>query len=174
MRKTVTVFGSSIPSDCDKEYLIAYELGKTLALNGYDVCTGGYQGTMDAVSKGAVEYGGKAIGVTVDLFNASPSKHLTREVECSSLFERILKLVELGDAYIILNGGTGTLLELSVIWEYVNKGLMNKKPIVCYGKMWDKIVASMEERINEEKRETGLVKYLTDLNECVGFIRNNI
>ncbi|MCP5062634.1 MAG: LOG family protein, partial [Ignavibacteriae bacterium] len=45
-------------------------IGKLLAQNNFNVCSGGFQGIMDAVSKGAKEYGSEAIGITVDLFNA--------------------------------------------------------------------------------------------------------
>ncbi|MCB9247843.1 MAG: hypothetical protein H6613_04515 [Ignavibacteriales bacterium] len=53
--KTVTVFGSSMPKPGEEEYENAYLIGKLLAQKGFNVCTGGAQGIMDAVSKGAVE-----------------------------------------------------------------------------------------------------------------------
>lgn len=174
MKKTVTVFGSSIPRENDEEYKIAYLLGKKLAVNNFNICTGGYQGIMDAVSKGAIEEGGEAIGITVNIFNSDPSKYLTKRIDCSSLLQRIEKLIELGDAYIILNGGTGTLVELSIVWEHINKGLMNNKPVVCLGQMWNEIVAVMEKRIAFEKRETGLVKCVYKIDECVDYIKSSL
>ena len=63
-RKIVTVFGSSRPGEGDEEYLLAYEVGKNLALNGFTVCNGGYAGIMEASARGAKEAGGKTIGVT--------------------------------------------------------------------------------------------------------------
>lgn len=174
MKKIVTVFGSSIPREHDEEYTIAYQLGKKLVVNNFDVCTGGYQGIMDAVSKGATDEGGEAIGVTVDHFKSSPSQYLTQNIVCSTLIERIAKLIELGSAYIILNGGTGTLVELSIVWEYLNKGLMINKPIVCLGQMWNEIINPMEKRIKFEKREAGLIKCISDIDECVEYIKNSL
>jgi hypothetical protein len=174
MAKIVTVFGSSQPLPGDEEYQAAYKLGKLLGEAGVSVCTGGYQGIMDAVSKGAVEKGQAAIGITVDLFNAKPSKYLSKQIECHTLFERINKLVELGDAFIVLRGGTGTLLELSVVWEYVNKNLLDDKPIACHGAMWKPLIKLVDERMRFEKRDTGLVNYFENVDNCAGFILKSI
>lgn len=170
MKKTVTVFGSSMPRTGDAEYESAFRLGKILAENNLNVCTGGFQGIMDAVSKGAAPAGAEAIGVTVKIFNANPSKYLTREIKCDTLFERLTKLVELGDAYIILNGGTGTLLELSLVWELMNKNLLADKPCAAIGPVWKSIVSAMEGQIEREMRKTNLVKCFDTVEECSEYI----
>lgn len=169
-QKTVTIFGSSIPKPGSLEYETAETLGKILAQNGITVCSGGYQGIMDAVSKGAVENGGKAIGVTVNLFGSTPSKYLTEEIVCRSLFERIETLIKKGDAYVILQGGTGTLVELSIVWELINKKLINKKPVASHSTMWKEIVYVMEEQIEKENRETGLIKCFDEITDLADYI----
>jgi uncharacterized protein (TIGR00730 family) len=166
LKPVITVFGSAHPKVGDEEYEIAYKLGKILGQAGFSVCSGGFQGIMDAVSKGATENGGDAIGVTVDLFTAMPSKYLTEEIKCDTLLGRIEKMVELGDAYIILNGGTGTLVEFSIVWEYVNKKLMSAKPILAHGKMWKPLIDEIDKRMVFENRQTGIVKYLNNIEEC--------
>jgi len=163
-----------MPKPGDEEYQTAYQLGKILGKNGLDVCTGGYHGIMDAVSKGASEMGTKAIGVTINIFNAKVSSHINEEIRCSSLFERIEKLVELGDAYIILQGGTGTLVELSIVWEMFNKNLMNEKPIACHGKMWKDIVDIIDDRMKFEKRKHGLIYLTENIEDCAEYIISNI
>lgn len=168
--KFVTVFGSSIPRPGDAEYETAFQLGKRFAENEINVCSGGFQGIMDAVSKGAVENGVQAIGVTLDLYNSMPSRYLTKEIRCNSLFERLNNLLEIGDAFVVLQGGTGTLLELALVWEFMNKGLMNEKPFVCHNSMWKSIVEIMEKQILKEKRKTGLIKCFDDVNDCADFI----
>ena len=117
MNKTITVFGSAIPGEEDAQYKFAYQLGVALAKNGFNICTGGYGGIMDAVSKGSYDNAGFVYGVTVDLWEKDPNPYITVEIREEKLFERITKLIELGDAYVILQGGTGTLLELAAIWE---------------------------------------------------------
>lgn len=174
MNKTVTIFGSSLPKEGDAEFENAFLLGKLLAQSGLNVCTGGYRGIMHAVSKGAVENGGKAIGVTVDLWGSVPSEYLTEEIKCKTLFERISKLVEVGDAYVILRGGTGTLLELAVVWEFMNKNLLVKKPIICHSDMWKSFIEIMEAQIKHEGRETGIVKHFDSIQEIADSIISSL
>ena len=168
--KTVTVFGSSMPEEGDIEYQNAYELGTRLGKAGLNVCTGGYCGIMDAVSKGATEQGREATGVLINGLNAMPSRYLTNKIECPSLLDRLSKLIETGNAYIVLNGGTGTLLEFSAIWEFMNKGIDDLKPAACCGEMWKGIVSIMDERMKYEGRETGMIKWFKDINECADYI----
>ena len=174
MKKIITVFGSSLPKGGDEEYESAYRLGGFLATNGFNVCTGGYQGIMDAVSKGAAENGGEAIGVTVDLWGSTPSKYLTKEIKCNSLFERISKLVDLGDGYVILQGGTGTLLELSVVWEFLNKNLLKAKPVACHSTMWKEIVSVMEKQIEHEGRRTNLITCFDNIEQICVYLNEMI
>ena len=170
----ITVFGSSAPKPGEEEYETAYQLGKILGANGFNVCTGGYQGIMDAVSKGASESGGKAIGVTVDIFGAKVSEHIHEEIDCPTLFERIEKLVQLGDAYIILRGGTGTLVELSIVWEMLNKNLMQTKPIACHGEMWKSLVTTFDERMKYEKRKYGFIFLSNSIEDCANYIMEKL
>lgn len=173
-KKFVTVFGSSIPKQGDEEYDTAYQLGKKLAENKLNICCGGFQGIMDAVSKGAVENGAEAVGITLDFYNAVPSKYLTKVIKCNTLLERLQKLIETGEAYIVLQGGTGTLVELALAWEYMNKGMITDKPFACHSSMWNDIVNVMERQIAKEGRKTGLVKCFDDIDGCAEFIIENL
>ena len=170
VEKYITVFGSSIPKEGDAEYEVAYKLGKILGSNGFGVCSGGFQGVMDAVSKGAVENGSRAIGVTLNIYNSTPSKYLSENIVCSSLFERLTKLIEIGEGFIVLQGGTGTLLELALIWEYINKSMVVEKPFACHGDLWNKIAPIMEAQIEREKRKTGLLKCFNLIEDCADYI----
>ncbi|MFZ6032855.1 MAG: LOG family protein [Melioribacter sp.] len=172
--KFVTVFGSSVPKPGEEEYETAYLLGTLLAQSGLNVCTGGYKGIMDAVSKGASEAGAEAVGVTLDIYNSVPSKYLTKEIKCHTLFDRLENLINIGEAYVILQGGTGTLVELAIVWEFMNKKMMPKKPVACHGQMWTEIVNFMESQIKKEKRETGLIKCFSDIEKCAGYIINSL
>ncbi len=170
MKKFVTIFGSSIPKPGDDQYECAYNLGKKLAQADLNVCSGGFQGIMDAVSKGAVECGAEAIGVTLDIYNSNASRYLSRQIVTHSLFERLKILIETGDAFVVLQGGTGTLVEMSLVWEYMNKGMIAQKPFACHGSLWKEITSLMEKQILAEKRKTGLLKSFEDIDDCAEFI----
>jgi uncharacterized protein (TIGR00730 family) len=174
MKKIITIFGSSKPVNNEEQYLTAYNLGKQLALSGFDICTGGFNGIMEAASKGAVEGGSEAIGVTVNLWNGRTNKYLTKEIVCETLFERIDKLIEIGDGFVVLQGGTGTLLELAAVWEYFNKGLLDQKPIACHSKIWKVIVSEMNEQMKLEGRNFEMVKAFDSTEEITNYLKANL
>lgn len=173
MRKTITVFGSSKPVETDEQYKIAYELGSLLAKNRFDVCSGGFLGIMEAVSKGALENGAETTGIIVGHWGSEANKFVTREIKCNTLFERINKLIEAGDGYVILQGGTGTLLELAAVWELSNKGLMDHKPIACHSSMWKEIVSVMSKQMKLEGRDDNIVRSFNTVEEIVNYLVTN-
>lgn len=139
--KTVTLFGTGRAGPGDSAYTLAYETGKQLALAGFVIANGGYGGTMLAAAKGAAEAGGQVIGVTCSAFKGTANEHTTRKIVTGSLDERLATLVELGQAYVVLPGGTGTLLELAMVWELRNKGFLTAdKPIILVGGFWKFLV----------------------------------
>jgi predicted Rossmann-fold nucleotide-binding protein len=97
---------------------------------------------MLAAAKGVAEAGGEIIGVTCSAFKSSrANKYVTREIVTGSLDERLDTLVKLGCAYIVLPGGTGTLLELAKVWELKNKGFLKAdKPIILLGGFWKPLI----------------------------------
>ena len=173
-RKTITIFGSSKPEESEDEYKIAYELGRLLGKQNFDVCTGGYYGIMEAVSKGAVEEGSVATGITVKGWSRKGNSFLTKEIMCNTLFERLYKLIEYGDAYVILQGGTGTLLELAAVWEFANKGAMDKKPIACHSSMWQGIISIMNIQMKKEGRSRELVKTFENVEEIADYLSEHL
>jgi uncharacterized protein (TIGR00725 family) len=142
MIKVVSVFGTGTARPGDKNFLLAQRLGGLLAGAGFAIANGGYGGIMEASAKGASEAGGEVIGVTCSAFGQSGvNKFVSREIVTTSLNERLDTLVKLGNAYVVLPGGTGTLLELALVWELKNKGfLIEDKPIILLGKYWGVLI----------------------------------
>ncbi|MHC4270757.1 MAG: LOG family protein, partial [Planctomycetota bacterium] len=110
--KIITIFGSGRIRPQEKTYKLAFELGSLLAGAGFVIANGGYEGTMLAAAEGANKAGGKVIGVTCSAFGQTKANAYTSEVIVTdSLDNRLDTLVKLGQAYIVLPGSTGTLLE---------------------------------------------------------------
>jgi uncharacterized protein (TIGR00730 family) len=141
--RAVTVFGSGRCRAGSAGYREAYETGRLLAQAGFTVVNGGYGGTMEAGACGARDAGGRTVGVIARYFSSRANPAIERTVLVGTHGERLLRLIELGDAYIVLKGGTGTLDELITVWEYVNKGILKERPIVLIGGFWRKIIDSV-------------------------------
>ena len=146
--KIITVFGSSRPEDGHADYAEALELGRALALAGFAVCTGGYGGVMEAVSRGARESGGRVLAVTSSFFRSRANQWVEEETRVATWQDRLFELVRLGDGYVACKGGTGTLVELAVVWEMLNKKAMESRPFVVLGDFWQPIL----DRVREVER----------------------
>lgn len=140
--KTITIFGTGRAKPGDGAFQLAYEIGELLAQAGFTIANGGYGGTMLAAAKGASQAGGKTIGVTCPAFGrGGANEYISREIVTHSLDERLDTLIRLGQAYVVLPGGTGTLLELAKIWELKNKGFLGAdKPIILVAGYWKFLV----------------------------------
>jgi uncharacterized protein (TIGR00730 family) len=138
--RIVTVFGSSRPQENDAEYEEARELGRALATSGFSVCSGGYGGVMAAVSRGSKEGGGKTYGVTAEFFRARANAWVDVEVRVATWQERLFELIRMARGFVACKGGTGTLVELAVVWEMLNKSVMTGKPLAVLGNFWAPII----------------------------------
>jgi uncharacterized protein (TIGR00730 family) len=148
--KTVTIFGSSIPGEGTEIYQEAQQLGRRLALAGFAICNGGYGGLMEASARGARESGGHTIGVTCNVWTATANRWIAEEVRTRTFMERLLTLIERGDSYIVLPGGTGTLAELALVWEMMNKSALSRsvggrKPLVVMTPYWQPVIECLEQ-----------------------------
>ena len=148
--KTVTIFGSSLPGADSAAYAEARRLGGLLAERGLVVCNGGYAGLMEASSRGAREAGGHTIGVTCSIWPSPPNRWVAEEVRTRSFSERIITLIERGDAYIVLPGGTGTLAELALAWEMMNKASLSRtvggrKPLLVMETYWRPVIDCLKQ-----------------------------
>ena len=142
----VTVFGSSRPREGDADYEEARILGRALARHGFSVCSGGYGGVMEAVSRGAKEASGRTVGVTADFFkNAKLNPWVDEEVRLQTWEERLFELIRRADAFVACKGGTGTLVELAVVWEMLNKTVMSAKPFAVLGEFWRPVLDRVRE-----------------------------
>lgn len=136
----ISVFGGSQPREGDSAYEEAMLLGRLLAQRGHTVLTGGYIGTMEAVSRGAHEAGGHVVGVTCEEIEAwrpvKPNRWVKEERRRKSLIERLQALVEESDAAIALPGGPGTLTEIALTWNLMIVESRHRSPLILVGRGW--------------------------------------
>lgn len=158
-RPIVAVYGSARIEATDSRYASARAIGAALAGAGLVVATGGYEGVMGAVSRGAHEEGGEVIGYTVSAWDGLPANQwVTRVVDSPDLFER-LRLFAKADLMIALDGGIGTLTEIAVSWNLLQVG-STAQPLLMVGDEWVDLVAFVERRLVVDARDLALVRTL--------------
>ena len=178
--KHITIFGSSRCVKGDQEYIFAESLGNMLGKLGHNVATGGYQGTMEAISKGASKHNVSVIGVTVpslfsnmskNSFEVKANKFINKEIKTESLSIRIHHLLENSKAIIVLPGKIGTLTELIVAWNtnYLYNISKDKDviPIFLKKKYWKEIIDNMPK---DMELNSNFFEYYKNVEELEKFI----
>jgi uncharacterized protein (TIGR00730 family) len=146
-RHLVTVFGGSRCGPDSPEYAQALELGRLLVESGFDVCSGGYYGVMEAISRGAHEAGGHVTGFTMNQFKAAPNSYLRKIVPSRDFYERLQGLIPQSVGYVALRGGMGTVTEISLVWNQLQTGVLASRPLVLLGACWPSIIACMRQHL---------------------------
>src|SRR5512138_555821 len=136
----VSVFGGAQPKEGEAAYSEALDLGRMLAERGHTVLTGGYIGTMEAVSRGANEAGGHVIGVTcedIELWRkVKANSWVKEEIRKKTLVERLHTLIHESEAAFALPGGAGTLAEISLMWNLMIVESLHRRPLILIGRGW--------------------------------------
>ncbi len=172
MSRRVAVFGSSRVDETHPLYRDAYELGRGLAEAGFEVVTGGYEGAMEAVSRGAREAGGAIHGVTLSLFDPlKPNPWLTAEVRARLLGERLDRFYDLADAFVVLPGGTGTLLEFAYVWNLAVIGALNHRPILLLANPWRPVVDFLARHLIIIPEDLQHLTFVETAKDAVSYLR---
>ncbi len=176
----VSVFGGSQPKEGDAAYVEAMELGRLLADRGHVVLTGGYIGTMEAVSRGAHAAGGHVIGVTCEDIETwrptKPNAWVIEEIRKKTLTERLHTLIHESDAALALPGGPGTLTEISLTWNLMIVESLHRRPLILIGDGWqsvlDQFFQSLDTYVPAHQRE--ILSFAKDVQTAVKLLESSV
>lgn len=176
-KKVIAVFGGSSPQPGSPAYRDAYAVGRLLAERGFAVATGGYSGTMTAVSQGAAEIGGHVIGVTSDQIEQfrplRPNQWVQEEIRYPALQERLIHLVRNNEGMIVLPGGIGTLSEMALAWSYLQVGEISARPLVLIGKHWRDVVTGFVDPLYVRADHLQLLYFADSPLDAVDYVANH-
>lgn len=150
---SVALFGCSDGVAGEPNFESARATAKIIAESGRRIVNGGGPGVMLAATLGAKEGGGKSTVVyyaphhAVKFEGKASLNMADKHYKESNYIMRTKKLIELGDAYIVFNGGTGTISEFAMSWGVARLYFGHHKPLILYGEFWKKIMKSFEENM---------------------------
>ena len=174
--RIISVFGSSAPQPGSAAYEEARLVGELLAQAGFAVATGGYAGTMTAVSQGASEAGGHVIGVTsaqIEQFRPlGANRWVAEEIKYETLRDRLLHLVTKSDGMVVLPGGIGTLSEMTLAWSFLQVGEVAPQPLVLLGQLWRQTIQSFYTSDYVREKDMALLSYADSPETAVAHIVN--
>mgnify|MGYP001572943726 CR=1 FL=1 len=167
MIKSVAFFGYADAKPKSKLYQEAFATAKVLAEQGYTIVNGGGPGVMDASTQGANAGGGKTVAVTFSPKGAPGFEGryirnvVDKEVKTTNYIERMFKLMEEADTFVIFRGGTGTISEFGTAWVLARLYYGHHKPFVLYGDFWHEIVTVLMKHMKMRGTERKVFKIVT-------------
>jgi uncharacterized protein (TIGR00730 family) len=157
--RNISFFGDANIPKSDQTYKDAYNVAKALAEKGYTIINGGGPGVMNAATQGAEAVHGETISVTFSPTDAPgyEGKYLgnvtDEEIATTNYIERMFKLIEHGDMFIIFKGGSGTLSELGTAWVLAKLYYGHHKPFILYGRFWEEVIDTLRRNLNIDNEE---------------------
>lgn len=144
--KSVAIFGSADIDQNTPLYQSAFDVARSLAENGYKVVNGGGPGVMEAATQGAESASGETLTVSfipkdATFFEAASSDNKADvDIRVNNYVKRLNGLVNHSDAFIIFQGGTGTLSEWAMVWLLAHIYYGHHKPFILYGAFWNEVM----------------------------------
>jgi uncharacterized protein (TIGR00730 family) len=141
-RYRVAIFGSARANPGTFVYDEVKRAAAAFAAMGCDIVTGGGPGLMQAANEGAKEAGAPgSVGIRVDLpFEQDVNPFVEQAFEHETFFTRLHHFVIASDAFVVVPGGIGTVLEMLMVWQLLQVRHIDDVPLILVGKMWKGLV----------------------------------
>lgn len=145
----ITIFGSARSKPGDADFNTAELLAAELVKMGYGVITGGGPGIMEAANKGAIEAGGKSVGVCIELpFEEKPNPYSNTTISFRYFFVRKVMFVKYAYGTIIFPGGLGTLDEFFETITLIQTKKVKPFPVILYDSgYWGGLISWLEKTV---------------------------
>ncbi len=175
--KNIAFFGDAGVKKNTPLYKQAYDVAKLLASEGYTIVNGGGPGVMDAATHGAEEVGGETLTVTFYPENAPgfEGRYVgnipDKEIVTTDYINRMFKLLEHGDMFIIFRGGSGTISEFGAAWVLAKLYHGHHKPFILYGRFWKDIIRCLRMNLDLGREELDVFKIVERKEEVLPTIK---
>jgi uncharacterized protein (TIGR00730 family) len=142
-RYRVTIFGSARVGSDHWVYSAVRDTAAELTRLGCDIVTGGGPGLMQAANEGAklastTGTSQESVGIRVELpFEQDVNAFVTQAFEHKTFFTRLHHFVLVSDAFIVMPGGIGTVLEAMMVWQLLQVQHIHDTPLILVGHFWD-------------------------------------
>ena len=103
---------------------------------------------------------GKYVGNIVD-----------KEIKTKNYVERMFKLLEHADMFIIFRGGSGTISEFGTAWVLAKLYYGHHKPFILYGDFWLEIIDTIRKKMNIDKVELSVFEIVAKKEEILPTIK---
>jgi len=171
--KKIAFFGDSQVKENDPVFKDAFEIAKMLAEAGYVIVNGGGPGVMYAATSGAQAAKGETLTITFAPEGAKefegryPRNVGDEELVTTNYVERMFKLLEKADMFLIFKGGSGTISEFGTAWVLAKLYYGHHKPFLLFGEHWLGIIDCLKKNMNIDQTELAVFDICTKISEVL-------
>lgn len=171
--KSVSFFGCACGEKGDPHVDGAYRTAQEVAKSGRRVVNGGGPGVMLAATQGAKSVGGRTTAVyyrpelATKFEGGYAANHADEAFEEANYVLRTKKLMELSDAYIVFNGGTGTISEFGMAWGVSRLYFGHHRPVILYGDFWHHLIGDFKEHMLIRPEELAVLTIVSTPDEAL-------
>lgn len=174
----VTIFGSARLDPSSPAYHAVRQLAAELTTLGCDIVTGGGPGLMQAANEGAASVDPKArersVGIRIELpFEQHINPFVGQAYQHRTFFSRLHHFMIVSDAFVVVPGGVGTMLEMSLAWQLLQVRQLYATPLILIGKMWTELIEWGRRSMLQEGHELASAVDFT-IPHCVGGIEEAV
>ena len=145
------------------------------------ICSGGGPGIMEAANRGAMEAGGKSIGLSIELpHEQRPNDYISPELSFMFhyFFMRKLWFAQLAKALIVFPGGFGTMDERWEMLTLMQTGKLHRRNLILiYGRgYWDRVLdwKHMLRCGTINRHEYGLLQFADTVDQAFDRVRDDL
>jgi len=158
--KSLTIYCSSSNLLDKKYYNLATQIGEFLGKKKISIVYGGGKvGMMGKISHASINSGGEVIGIIPKFLSSIEiiDSNISKIIIVKDMSERKKKLFQMGDAFLILPGGAGTIEEATEIISWSNLKLHNKSIIIFnFENYWNSMIKMYNNVIKKKFGENNL------------------
>lgn len=175
--KNIAFFGDASVAPSDPLYRDAFEIAQLVAHEGFTIVNGGGPGVMSASTQGAEAIKGETLSVTfypkdAPGFEGRYLGNVTdQEIKTTNYIERMFKLIEHADMFIIFKGGSGTISEFGTAWVLAKLYYGHHKPFILYGRFWEEIIDCLKKNMNIDRQEYSVFEIVSRHQDVLPTIR---
>lgn len=176
--KRVAFFGDAAVLSDHPAYQAAYHSAKKLAKMGYVVVNGGGPGVMDAATRGAESVEGQTESVTFYPEHATGfegrylANNTDKEIKTDNYIDRMFRLMEEADVFLLFNGGTGTLSELGTAWVLAKLYYGHHKPFILVGSFWRPIIGAIHDNMLIDAKEMDVLRIVDGIDDILPTLKS--
>jgi hypothetical protein len=147
----VSIFGSARLNLDSPYYDAAKAVATALSQAGLSVITGGGPGIMGAANEGAINQGGRSVGLNIELpHEQTPNPNQDTSLSFRYFFVRKLMFVKYSMGYVVFPGGFGTLDEFFEALTLIQTQKIRHFPVILYGSaFWQGLIDWLKQEMVE-------------------------